>query len=85
MTKKVTDKVLAFKNVFGTPEGKKVLATLSNFCGLMRTSYATNDPMAIARNEGRREVILEIISILRMKNEDVQALIDAEFEIENIL
>ena len=85
MTQKVSDKVLAFKSVFGTPEGKKVLENLSHFCGLMRTSYANNDPMAIARNEGRREVILEIISILRMKQQDVQALIDAEFEINNIL
>lgn len=85
MTKKLSDKALAFKAVFGSQDGKKVLEVLSNFCGLMRTSYATNDPMAIARNEGRREVILEIISILRMKQEDVQALIDAEFEINNIL
>lgn len=85
MSKKLAEKVQLFKDVFGTAKGKEVLKHLSQGCGLLRSSYVVNDPMAIARNEGRREVILEIISVLRMKESDVAALIDADFNIEDLI
>lgn len=85
MSKKVADKIQAYKDVFGSPKGKEVLKHLAVYCGLLRTSFVANDPMSIARLEGRREVILEIINIIRMKDQDVAALIDAEFNVDELL
>jgi hypothetical protein len=85
MTNKIKERAQLFKDVFGTDKGKEVLKILSLSCGLLRSSFVSNDPMALARNEGKREVILEIISILRMKDEDVDALIENNFIPEDLI
>lgn len=72
-----------FKQVFGSPEGKEVLKHLLNFCGVLRASYVPRDALCTARNEGRREVGLEIIKFIHMKEEDIDALIKANYNLED--
>ena len=57
-----------YMNTFASPEGERVLASLSNYCAENRTCHAQGDPYQTAYNEGVRAVILHI---RRMINEDL--------------
>jgi hypothetical protein len=49
--------------VFATPDGKKVLQDLMEYCKLNKTCF-DKEPMEMARMEGERNVALRILSIL---------------------
>ncbi len=57
-----------YMQTFASPEGLKVLASLSRFCGENRTCFARGDPYQTTYNEGARAVILHI---RRMITEDL--------------
>ena len=64
------DKQALYKEVFGSPAGQEVLADLNIFCN--GTSFHnTDDPMKLMRLEGRREVLIEIVKMLKLKNLEV--------------
>ena len=54
---------------FGSESGRIALHYLVDFCGLLKSSFVvseeppegTTDPILIARHEGRRDVVLDIV------------------------
>lgn len=69
----------AYKRLFDTPDGKKVLYHLMRTGFIFDTTYVRNDPNATALNEGTRRMVL---SIIRYLNKTPQQLIE---ELENQL
>lgn len=66
------DKHVIYKKVFGNEYGRQVIEDLNIFCNGTRT-HNTNDPMELMRLEGRREVLLQIMTVMKI---DVSALFD---------
>lgn len=58
-----------YKQVFGNPVGKEVLKDLNRFC--YGTKTTAGRPEGIERLEGRREVFLQIMSLLKISFEEV--------------
>lgn len=60
-----------------TPAGHDVIKDLARFCGPYRSSLKvspvtrTIDPIATAAQEGRREVFLRILAILKVTEDDI--------------
>lgn len=69
MTKTLKDKRALYLRVFKSEEAKEVLADLRSFCFATKTTFS-NDPYEMARNEGRREVFLQIMSVLKVPFEE---------------
>lgn len=63
------DKQIIYRQVFGNPVGKEVLTDLANFCHAMKTT--SGRPEDIQRLEGRREVFLQIMTILKIDIEEM--------------
>lgn len=59
-----------YKKTFSSVEGRAVLHDLmrGNFV-LDKTTFVPGDPYGTARNEGHREVVVKILSILKMDPE----------------
>lgn len=55
--------------VFDNPMGKEILAELRRFCFATKTTFST-DALELARNEGRREVFLQIINAMKIDFEE---------------
>jgi hypothetical protein len=55
----------AYRAVFGSPEGKLVLADLLRRGGILETSHVPGDACSTAFQEGRRAMALDIIAELR--------------------
>ena len=65
---KMEQLVKDYMNTFASPEGERVLASLSRYCGEAISCFAPGDSYQTAYNEGVRAVILHI---RRMVNEDL--------------
>ena len=73
------EKQSLYKQVFGNPAGSQVISDLNVFCNGTRT-HNTNDPMELMRLEGRREVLLQIMTMLKVDFETFfEEYIDPEF------
>lgn len=70
--KKRQDLARAYKRLFATDDGKRVLADLEKFCGLYTTSVCEQHPNALQTffAEGRRRVFLRIQGFLRRKTDE---------------
>jgi hypothetical protein len=53
------EQLIAFKEVFGTPDGKKVLQFIGELCGKDLNSFDT-DPLIMAFKAAKRDTYLEI-------------------------
>ena len=62
-----------YRTVFGTPEGERVLADLIDLNGLLRPTFNA-DAQVAAFNEGRRNVVLDILRFLNVTPEQVRDL-----------
>ncbi len=69
MAKSISDKRITYNQVFGNPPGKEVLTDLRKFCFATQTTFDAN-PYEMARREGRREVFLQITTIMKVNFED---------------
>ncbi len=61
--------LIAYKDVFSSPNGKKVLESLKIFAGyntatMPFTDGGAIDPLAVMRNEGKRAVLIHIETML---------------------
>lgn len=76
--------VTQYKKVFNTHDGKAVLYDLmrGNYI-LNRTTHVPGDPYSTARNEGQRDVVLRILSVLKMDPEQFLKLLEAQEQEEN--
>ena len=59
------DKQIIYKHVFGSEYGKIVLSDLVALCFGTVTTFSS-DPLEFARREGKREVLLEILTMLKV-------------------
>lgn len=72
--KEIKKKTAAFREVAKTTSGKVMIKHLMMTCGLYLKTFNSENPLANAYNEGRRSVILEILSVLNMTDEEVSKL-----------
>lgn len=63
-----------YEVTFSTPEGKRVLRDLANFCCAERTAYDPN-PQTTAFALGRQDVYLRIKRYLHLDFEDIYNLV----------
>jgi hypothetical protein len=61
--KRPTDLQLDYRKCFGGPSGERTLEHLLQVCGVFSGNFA-NDPLELARNEGRRAVGLHILAMI---------------------
>ncbi len=66
----------AYRSVFNSPEGKKVLADLRRFCRATTPTADVNNVQATYLLEGRREVWCRLMAHLQLTDEDVYNLIE---------
>jgi len=59
---------------FSSDEGKAVLKDLMESCGCLVTSFVPGDPHQTAFNEGRREIVNRILSMVESNPERYQKL-----------
>lgn len=76
IVEKQTAKPKDYKKTFGTESGKRVLYDLIDSHFVMRPTFVPNDPYATARNEGERNVVLRIITMLNTDPEKIKQLIE---------
>lgn len=62
-----------YRVVFGSPEGERVLADLIDMNGVLRPTFDP-DPNVSAFNEGRRNVLLDILRYLSVEPEQFRKL-----------
>jgi hypothetical protein len=65
---KALDKVIDYRNVFSTSEGKRVLYDLMKVCHFMHSSF-TGDSTEIIFREGERNVVNYILTMLKQDPE----------------
>lgn len=63
--KKKKETLIAYREVFATEAGKKVLHDLIRSCNMLNTTMDAN-PHEMAYNEGARSVVLRILSTLKV-------------------
>lgn len=68
--RKPVDRVVSYQAVFSTNEGQKVLFDLM-FNHHMLNSTFVKDPIEMALKEGERNVVLRILSILKIDVKDL--------------
>lgn len=59
------NKMRIYKEVFDTPNGKKVLKDIMDFCHIMGQLHDPNNSHNTAFNDGKRRVALRILSFLK--------------------
>jgi hypothetical protein len=64
-----------FRLTYMSPAGRQVLADLEEFCCASSTTMKTNDPIALARNEGRRQVWLRIRRAINLTADEQLAIL----------
>jgi len=62
---KQVDDVIAYKALFGSPDGKRVLNDLIRTCGMLNATYA-GDPNEVIFREGQRAIVVRILNILKI-------------------
>lgn len=60
-----------YKICFSTPEGKRVLKDLLQFCKYRDSSFVAGDPNSTAFNEGMRRVALRLIKFINMNEDEI--------------
>lgn len=70
MRDELKHKQVEYRRVFDSEAGKEVLCDLIDFCHVLKTTANTESvqfcPYTTARREGRREVFLQIFSMLKV-------------------
>ena len=78
---KQAKKVEAFKRCFNTPDGKIVLSDLAKECGILNNSY-NGDTDDLLFNEGKRNVLLYILSIVNVDLPKLLEIIEKERQLQ---
>ena len=75
-------KVIDYKKVFNSAEGKRVLYDLMREGHILGPAYYPNEPNSVYVNEGKRNMVLFILEKLKTDTVELKALIDKEVENE---
>ena len=65
MSVDLVSRAIAYREVFESEKGKLILADLIEHCGLFRNTFS-GDVNTMMLNEGKRNVLLYILSILNI-------------------
>lgn len=79
---KQAEVIRAYKNVFNNPDGKLVLADMMKAHGMMSSSYKKDVNEAIFK-EGERNVVLRLMSILKIDENKLKERIEAYVREQN--
>lgn len=79
--KKQVDRVVAYRAVFGTEEGKIVLYDLIKQHNVLNSTFS-KDPHEHAFKEGERNTVLRILTLLKIDPVQLDALIEKGRAIE---
>jgi hypothetical protein len=71
-------KVEDYKLVFSTPQGRRVLKDLLDFCHYNKPTYVVGDSYATHYNEGLRRVALRLTSFLNLDLQELNQLISED-------
>lgn len=74
ITRRRRDTIIAYKTVFNSKEGQKVLLDLMKSCHVMGTTFSS-DPYETAYNEGARSVVLRIIKTINVDPKQMEELL----------
>jgi hypothetical protein len=80
---KIVGLVKSYKQVFASPEGKKVLEHLIRTY-MLKTSHVEGDPYSTAFNEGARNVLLFILHKVRVSIPELEAMLTYSEEEEDV-
>ena len=72
--KKMRETILAYKRVFGSPDGKLVLNDLMRSCHVMNSTF-DRDANEMLFNEGARSVVLRILKTIETDMDNVKEMI----------
>lgn len=78
---KIADTILAYKMLFDSPEGQKVLYDLMKSCHVLTTVHSS-DPYETAYKEGERSVVLRILRTLRTNPEAFLKMVESREQME---
>lgn len=73
--KEKRDMISRYKRLFNTEDGKKVLHDLMKSCNVM-SSTLSPDPIEMAHNEGKREIVLRILRTIQTDPSQMEALLE---------
>lgn len=65
----------AYRQMFGSIEGKTVLRDLALYCNVGHSSFNAGDPHSTAFNEGARDVFLHIAEMSGIEPEDFPTIV----------
>ena len=65
-----------FHAVFDTPQGKEVLSFLERACGFYQSVFDPSHPDMTLINDGKRQVVATIKTILKYSPEQISALVN---------
>jgi len=68
--------VTQFKELFGSPLGKKVLWKMCKDVGFLESNHCPGDPYSSAFNEGRRTVVVDILRKTNMNLDKINNLVE---------
>jgi hypothetical protein len=68
-------RVVDYKRTFASEQGKRVLHDLIATHFVMNATYTKGDPMGMAFKEGQRQVVLRIMTMMKMDPEEVERVI----------
>lgn len=66
------DIIASYKKVFSSDDGKIVLKDLISKGGILKTSFVDRDPQGTAFNEGSRNLVLHILTILQTDASEIE-------------
>lgn len=69
--RRARDVANAYRAVFDTPDGRRVLADLAAYCNVNASSFTPGDPHRTAFNEGARDTFNHVVECAGLKPADV--------------
>lgn len=73
------ERILNYKKFFGEAHGKEVMIDLMNKFYILSPLPESSDPLALARAEGKREVVLYLLSRANMDMNQLDKILKGEF------
>lgn len=73
----------SYQNIFNTPDGERVLRHLMKVGGVTKSSFVAGDPNTTAFNEGRRHLVLSILTYIYKDHDALVRAIEEGIQDEN--
>lgn len=68
------DTIIAYKTVFGSESGQRVLKDMMKSCNVMGTTFSS-DPYEMSFNEGARSVVMRILKTINIDPQQMEELL----------